>query len=126
MSPAGAGPATASPEANPPSNSRTALPPALAAVTLAAADASPEKQFGSIQMLLIVIVSALSLAGLVGSAVYRFGGMRWNGLREIRRERRAIWDVAGNDRQSPAASTADDPQGRIAEMIARLSRSTAS
>jgi hypothetical protein len=121
---AAAGPAIASPNANPPSNSPAALPPALAAVTLAAADASSEKQFGSIQMLLIVVVSALSLAGLMGSAIYRFGGMRWNGRREIRPERHAIWDLAGADRLSPAASTADDPKTRIADMIARLSRST--
>jgi hypothetical protein len=122
---AGAGPATASLDANQPSNSRATLSPALAAVTLAAADASSEKQFGSIQMLLIVVVSALSLAGLMGSAIYRFGGMRWNGRREIRLERRAIWDLAGNDRLLPAASTADDPKARIADMIARLSRPSA-
>ncbi|MDB5584128.1 MAG: hypothetical protein JWR80_9304 [Bradyrhizobium sp.] len=123
---ADAGPAIASPEPNPPSNSRAALPPALATVTLAAADTSSEKQFGSIQMLLIVIVGALSLAGLMGSAIYRLGGMRWNKRREIRPERRAIWDLAGNDRLSPAASTADDPKTRIADMIAQLSRSTTS
>lgn len=123
---AGAGPATASLDANQPSNSRATLSPALAAVTLAAADASSEKQFGSIQMLLIVVVGALSLAGLMGSAIYRFGGMRWNGRREIRPERRAIWDLADNDRLSLAASTADDPKARIAAMTAQLSRSTAS
>jgi hypothetical protein len=67
----------------------------------------------------------LSLAGLMGSAIYRFGGMRWNGRREIRLERRAIWDLAGNDRLLPAASTADDPKARIADMIARLSRPSA-
>jgi hypothetical protein len=119
---ADAGPAIASP----PSNSRAALSPALATVTLAAADTSSEKQFGSIQTLLIVIVGALSLAGLMGSAIYRFGGLRWNRRREIRPERRAIWDLAGNDRLSPAASTADDPKTRIADMIAQLSRSTTS
>jgi hypothetical protein len=123
---AGAGPATASLDANQPSNSRATLSPALAAVTLAAADASSEKQFGSIQMLLIVVVGALSLAGLMGSAIYRFGGMRWNGRREIRPERRAIWDLADNDRLSLAASTVDDPKARIAAMTAQLSRSTAS
>jgi hypothetical protein len=119
----GAGPAIASPDAKPPS--QAALPPALAPVPLAAADASSEKQLGSIQMLLIVIVGALSLAGLMGSAIYRFGGMRWNRRRGVRSEQRAIPDLSGTDSLSRAASTADDPKTRIADMIARLSGSTA-
>jgi hypothetical protein len=122
---AAAAPATTNSDANLRSGSKAALAPALAAVTLAAADASSEKQSGSIQMLLIVVVGALSLAGLMGSAIYRFGGMRWNARRETRRDRRAIWDLAGAGGLTPAASAADDPKDRIAEMIARLSRSTA-
>src|SRR3982074_3411285 len=56
---------------------------AVAEVTLAAADASSEseKQPGSIQMLLIIIAGALTFAGLIGSAIFRFGSMRQAGPR---------------------------------------------
>ena len=123
-----------------PSDSGTAQPLAAAGITLAAADSSPEKQSGSIQMLLIVIVGALSLAGLIGSAIFRFGNARWTGRRQMPVDRRAIWDSAGIDRLSPPLDpspgarirrddipwelrTADDPNGRVEEMLARLARS---
>lgn len=115
--PSAAAPATVNPDTNLRSNSKAVPAAASAAIGLAAADASSQKHFGSIQMLLIVIVGALSLAGLMGSAIYRFGGMRWNGRREIRRP---LWEPAGI-----SGSATDDPQGRIALMTARLSRSTA-
>ena len=107
-----------------------------------AADSSSEKQSGSLQMLLIVMMGALALAGLMGRAIFRFGSMRRAGRRQIRGDRRAIWDSADTDRASPAAYSragvsmrrvdilrelreADDPNDRIAEMLARLSRSAA-
>jgi hypothetical protein len=112
------------------------------AAPLAAADASPEKTPGSIQMLLLVILGALALAGLIGSAVFRFGNLRWIGRRKIQVDRRAIWEQANvNRRFSPVdldsgarvrrddipweLRTADDPNGRIQEMLARLARSAA-
>ncbi|HEY2210536.1 MAG TPA: hypothetical protein VGH62_02765 [Bradyrhizobium sp.] len=124
------------------SNSEAAPSPAVAEVTLAAADASSEKKPGSIQMLLIIIAGALTFAGLIGSAVFRFGRMRQAGPREIRSDRRPIWDLADTDRPSPTAypraevsmrrvdiprelREADDPSDRIAEMLARLSRTAA-
>src|ERR1700716_2141387 len=55
------------------SNSDAAPSSAVAEVTLAAADASSEKQPGSIQMLLTVIAGALTFAGLIGRAIFRFG-----------------------------------------------------
>jgi hypothetical protein len=114
--------------------------PTPAAATLAAADSSPEKQSGSIQMLLLGILSALALAGLIGSAVFRFGNLRWTGRREIRIDREAIWEQANIVRRSPPVDldsgarirrddipwelrTADDPNGRVEEMLARLARS---
>ncbi len=114
--------------------------PAPAAATLAAADSSPEKQSGSIQTLLLVILSALALAGLIGSAVFRFGNLRWTGRRKIPVDRQAIWESANIDRRSSPVGldsgarirrddipwelrTADDPNGRIEEMLARLARS---
>jgi hypothetical protein len=124
------------------SNSEAAPSSAVAEVTLAAADASSEKQPGSIQMLLIIVAGALTFAGLIGSAIFRFGSMRQAGRRQIRSDRRAIWDLADTDRPSPTAypradvsmrrvdiprelREADDPNDRIAEMLARLSRSAA-
>jgi hypothetical protein len=124
------------------SNSEAAPSLALAEVTLAAADSSSEKQSGSIQMLLIIIAGALSFAGLIGSAIFRFGSRRQAGRRQIRSDRRAIWDLADTDRPSPPAypradvsmrrvdiprelREADGPNDRIAEMLARLSKSAA-
>jgi hypothetical protein len=148
--------------------------PAIAPVTLAAADSSTARQTGSIQTLLIVIIGALSLAGLIGSAIFRFSSMRWTGGRDVggdRRDRREIWDpvspspmaYASSDTRMPAsaiprearlapremrlvpretrltpretrmipretrgeAHAPDDPDQRISEMLARLSRAAA-
>jgi hypothetical protein len=119
-------------------NSEAAPLPAVA--TAAASDLSSEKQPGSVQMLLLVMMGALVLAGVMGSAIFRFGSMR---RRQTRSDRRAIWDSVDTDRPAPPAypsadasmrrvdiprelRQADDPNDRIAEMLARLSRSTAS
>jgi len=123
-----------------PPDSDATPPAAPAAVALAAADSSPEKQSGSIQTLLLVILGALALAGLIGSAVFRFGNLRWIGRRTIQVDRQAIWETANIDRRSPTVDfdsgarirrdeipwelrTADDPNGRIEDMLARLARS---
>ena len=91
-------------------------------------------------MLLLGILSALALAGLIGSAVFRFGNLRWTGRRKIPVNREAIWERANIDRRSQPVDldtgarirrddipwelrTADDPNGRIEEMLARLARS---
>jgi hypothetical protein len=123
-----------------PPDSDATPPAAPAAVALAAADSSPEKQPGSIQTLLLVILGALALAGLIGSAVFRFGNLRWIGRRTIQVDRQAIWETTNIDRRSPTVDldsgarirrdeipwelrTADDPNGRIEDMLARLARS---
>ena len=125
-----------------PSDSDATPSPTLAAAPLVAADSSPEKQSASIQTLLLVILAALALAGLIGSAVFRFGNLRWTGRRRIQIDRRAIWEQTEIDRRSPPVDfdpgarirrddipwelrTADDPNGRIEEMLARLARSAA-
>jgi hypothetical protein len=126
-----------------PSNSAAALPAAVAAVPLAAADALPEdaeKSSGSIRMVLLAIIGALSLAGLMGSAIFRFGGgAQQSGRRDSGNDRRAIWDSAAIDRGPPPGfprprarmpqadiprepRAADDPNRRIAEMLAQLAR----
>ena len=116
--------------------------PLPAVATSAAADLSSEKQSGSVQMLLLVMMGALVLAGVMGRAIFRFGRMRQAGRRQTRGDRRAIWDSVDTDRPSPPAypraeasmrrveiprelRQADDPNGRIAEMLARLSKSAA-
>jgi hypothetical protein len=123
------------------SNSEPAPSPAIAAVSLAAADLPSEKPSGSIRMLLIVIIGALSFAGLIGSVIFRLGSKRRAGRRQIRGDRRAIWDAVDIDRPPPTAYPradvspradiplmprgVDDPNDRIVDMLQRLSRSAA-
>jgi len=88
------------------------------------------------------MIGALSVAGLTGRAIFRFGGLRLAGRRKIRGDRRSIWDSTDIDlpvsTAYPRADVsirsvdiprelrgADDPNGRIVEMLARLNRSTA-
>ena len=100
--------------------------PAIAPVTLAAADSSAARQTGSIQTLLIVIIGALSLAGLIGSAIFRFSSMRWAGRRDVGGDRREIWDpvspspmaYARSDTRMPAAGIPREP--RLASRETRL------
>lgn len=129
-------------------NPETELSPAAAEVPVAAADAPSEKPSGSVQMLLIVMAGALAVAGVIGSAMFRFGGTRRAGRRDIKAGRRVNWDLARADRPSlseEARATApvpqvnlrrkanlprelqaaDDPDDRIAQMLARLARSAA-
>ena len=120
-------------------------PSATNVVPLAAADAVGEKQSGSTQMLIIAIVGALSVAGLAASAV-GYGGRRKLRLDDIeleadnRGDRRAIWETTLADRPLPspfAASAAirpnigiprelreaENPDDKVAEMLARLAKS---
>jgi hypothetical protein len=116
--------------------------PLPAVATSATADLSSEKQSGSVQMLLLVMIGALVLAGVMGSAIFRFSRIRQAGRRQTRSDRRAIWDSVDTNRPSPPAHPraeasirrvdiprelrhADDPDDRIAEMLARLSKGAA-
>jgi hypothetical protein len=112
--------------------------PAIAPVALAAADSSAAKQTGSIHTFLIVVIGSLALAGLIGSAIIRFGSIRRTARRDLSGDRRAIWDLArpsptaypGSGRPMATADisrkkttrAADDPNRRITEMLAQLSR----
>jgi hypothetical protein len=110
----------AGPAANAPSNPKVLLPAAVAAVPLAAADISSKSRLGSIPMLLTVIMGALSLAAVMGGAIFGFGGARRMGEPEIRSRRRVNWDLTDIPREQRAA---DDPNRRIEQMLAQLSRS---
>jgi hypothetical protein len=130
-----------------PPPSAAAPPPAAAppaAVPLAAADASMAKQSGSAVMLLAVIVGALSVAGLIASAVFRVGRKRRRSHSDIPREVRPVWDLdrdlkrSGRPLPFPASAVhrpnigaplelqqADDAdeRDRIEQMLERLARS---
>jgi hypothetical protein len=133
--------ATGSGVAAPPDSDETPSA-AHAEVTLAAADSSSENQSGSIRTLLLVILGALALAGLIGNTIFKFGNARWTGRRQVRVDRRAIWNSTGVDRLSPPVDlgagtrvgrnqmpwelrTADDPNGKVEALLARLARSAA-
>ena len=141
-----AAPPSANSTAEPPA-SRLAPPASAATLPLAAANASSnEKPAGSVQLLLIVILGALALAGLLASAIFRFAGPRRAG-RRAGTERRVNWDSVRTDRPSlsdearaarsmrelgllPQGSlprelrAADDPDQRIAQMLSRLPRTS--
>lgn len=98
-------PAPASP-APQPSPATTAAPAATsvqpsakpaaspAPVTLATADSAADKPTGSLQTLMLVIVGALTLAGLIASMIYRFAGGR---ARVQAADRRVNWDHRQDD-----------------------------
>lgn len=129
-----------------PTAPKAAPPPAVAALPLAAADASStQKPSGSVQMLLIAILGALALAGLLASVIFRLTGPRQASRRGNPVERRVNWDSVRTDRPSlpdeaHATRSMRDlgllPKGslprelraadeRIAQMLSRLPRSTA-
>ena len=132
--------AAAEPPAAPQAYPRPAPQPAASPVALAAADSSWEKQSASTQILLLVMASALALAGITASLVFRFG--RAHAARPpIQSERRAIWDSIDPIRSSPPLfprddhpawrddpiardpRAPDDPERRVQEMLARLAKS---
>jgi hypothetical protein len=112
---------------------------AVPAVTLAAADAPSGKPWDSIPMLLTVAVGALSVAGVMGSAIFRIGSKRRSRRRQIWGDRRAPGKANYADRVSPPANLhprelhgrmderrgrrrQDDPNERIDELLAQLSQ----
>jgi hypothetical protein len=146
------GPAAAEPPASPQADAAPAPRPATPPLALATADSLQEKRSASMQMLLLVMVGALALAGVTASLVFRFG--RAQAARpHIRSDRRAIWDQVDTPRSSPSMSpdedmpiwranvprdhvprdqiphdprAPDDPERRVTEMLARLARSAQS
>ena len=129
-------PAAASAPVNAPPNPQATPPASPAAVTpvaLTTADSSSKGRFGSIPipMLLTVAMGALSLAAVMGSVIFGFGSSRRTGERNIRRRRRVNWDLPGSEQRTRSDDNphewraADDPDRRIAEMLARFSKNAA-
>jgi hypothetical protein len=133
---AGPRPATENLAANIPPDSTPAASPAVAAVTLAAADSSSQARSGSIPKLLSVIAGALALAGITASLVLKFGGSR---RRRVRRHK--IWQPTDDDGIALSArrdadvlprraglprdlDRTDDANDRIAEFFSQLSKRT--
>jgi hypothetical protein len=141
-------PAASEPPASPQANAAPAPRPATSPLALATADSLQEKRSASMQMLLLVMVGALALAGVTASLVFRFG--RAQAARpDIRSDRRVIWDQVDTKRSSPSMfpdddvpiwranvprdvprdrvprdpRAPDDPERRVTEMLARLARS---
>jgi hypothetical protein len=106
--PSGAAP-SAAPEQAAADDTDADLQPAVPAaapppVALAAADApveKPQPRSGSIPMLSIVMITALALAGLIGSAIVRFGGRRRRGRIGVAMDRDAMWDAIASEPRSP-------------------------
>src|SRR3984957_4754672 len=130
-------PATENLAANTQPTSTPAASPAVAAVTLAAADSSLQTRSGSIPKLLSVIAGALALAGITASLVLKFGGSRRRS--RIRTRRHKIWQPTDDDGIALSArrdadvvprrsglprdlDRTDDANDRIAEFFSQLSR----
>jgi len=117
----------------------SAPPPAAAPVPLATADAPPSanKQPGSMQGLLTIMIAALALAGLVGGAIMRFSRRKREDGAELDLDRHPVWDPEYDNRplRYPAAAghrpnigrprelRTVEPDDTIKEMLARLARS---
>jgi hypothetical protein len=115
-------------------------PQVIPAVTLAAADAPPSgKPWDSIPMLLTVAVGALSVVGVMGSAIFRIGSKRRSRRRKIWGDRPAPREANRAGRVPPPVKLhprelhgrvderrgrprQDDPNQRIDELLAQLSR----
>lgn len=95
-----------------------AAAPAVAAPV--AAEASAEKSSSSTQMLLIVMVGALALAGLVSALVFRLTRTRTPPY-EISDEWRAPWDSLHTEPAPPMAVVSRDRPLRLSEATPRRS-----
>src|SRR5437588_5973792 len=82
-----------------------AAPPAVPV----AADASPAKPAASLQTLLMVVAGALALAGLIASAIFRFGSARRPARNAARGRRRVVWETADGAHQSTADGARQSP-----------------
>jgi hypothetical protein len=91
-------PATSNLVANVPANSTAAPAPAVAAVTLAAADSPSQGQPDTIRTLLVAVVGAFTLAGITASLFFKIGRARHPRPGAVRVRRGPIRDSTDDDR----------------------------
>lgn len=94
--------------APPPAATQADARPQAAPAAPVAVEAPAEKQSSSTQMLLIVMVGALALAGLVSALVFRQTRRR-SPPYEIRDEWRAPWDSLSSERAPPISQRRERP-----------------
>jgi hypothetical protein len=116
-------------------------PPVLVAGQFVAADASSETPTYSVQIQLATLMGALALAGIIGSVAFKFANARRPAKARVRARRGAIWEKAYHDSGvasaypaadavarrpdfARASSRASDPDDRIEEFFAQLSKRT--
>jgi hypothetical protein len=129
--------ATSKLAANVPASSTAAPARAVAAVTLAAADSSSQRQPGSIPKPFIAVVG-LALLGITAGAILKFRRARRPRRAKIRVRRRPVWESTDDDRivlsDYPDADVlprrprfargvdeASHPDARMAEFLSRIS-----
>jgi hypothetical protein len=121
--------------------SMNSAPPSIAAVPVAAADARSALPSGPVTTLFLVIVGALTIAGLLAGAIYRFGGVRRNDGQDFDRNQPAPWDatdVGATIRSPPLATEAAAPHAgparerpdavipdEIVQLLSKLSKEAA-
>jgi hypothetical protein len=104
---------SADPTPDTPAAQDTSTTPEATPVPTSPAAATPaQKEAGSLQMLLLVIFGALTLAGLSGSLVYRLGRARQTA--QAAKRRREIWRSADIARRRAAAGTDRQPKNLAA------------
>jgi hypothetical protein len=94
-------------------------------IPLVVADARSDTHAISIPLLFAAIAGAMGTAGLFGAVIHRFGRARREG-----RQRRIVWEqlpasALNGVASTPTSAGTNAPDQRIAQMMARLSRSAA-
>jgi hypothetical protein len=115
------------------SDSQNQPTPVLAASEFATADVSSQTRLFSLPLQLAALMGVLALAGIIGTAMFKFGGSQRLQLSEINNRRGSIWDSTDDDRivlsRHPGPNgfprghyEAMDRGDRSAEFFARISR----
>ena len=107
--------------------------PVLAAGQFATADVSSEIRPYSLQMQLAALMGVLALAGIMGTAIFKFGNSHRPQPSKIRRRRGPIWESTDDDRivlshhprtngSGRGFDQAADRSDRVAQFFAQISR----
>jgi hypothetical protein len=91
-------PATSNVAANVPASSTAAPAPAVAPVTLAAADTSLQSRPHPVPKSFVAVASAFALFGIMASLIFKFSRMRRQRRAKIRARRRPVWESTDDNR----------------------------